>query len=74
MTARSKAGAFYPESILVIHQIVAWMELQGNLFFFSFNERELLSCEELVDAKFDLVLLLCAQLYTENKKGQRRTN
>lgn len=32
MRACSKAGAFHPESILVIHQIVAWMELQGIFF------------------------------------------
>lgn len=44
------------------------------LLFFFFNERELLSWEKLVDAELDLVLLLHAQLYTENKKGQKRAN
>lgn len=38
---------------------------------FFVNERELLSCEKLVDAELDSVLLLHAQLYTENKKRQR---
>lgn len=41
---------------------------------FFFYERVFLSWEKLGDVELDLVLLLPAQLYTENKKGQRRTN
>lgn len=45
------------------------MELQG---IFIFNERELLFWAKLGDAQLDLVLLLRAQLYTEEKKKKGR--